>query len=354
MITFALRVAARGAELETRRAFLRADEAGQPPYRRDSPSSRVFLLKMQISNREPTALRTATIIGVPLELGASRRGARLGPHVMRSAGLVEQIEKLGYRVVDRGDVSIDPLPGDESGGPGHPKYVAAIRQVCSVLADAVEKALREESFALILGGDHSLAVGALAGVARVKGPQGIIWIDAHADLNTPDTSPTGNLHGMSMAAALGEMPDIFPAPAFPSPAVDVNRSVFVGLRELDPAERDRIVERGITCFTMTDIDRWGMARAIERAIEVAGPAPQSVHISFDIDSLDPALAPGTGTPVPGGITYREAHLAMELIAQSGIAHSMELVEVNPLLDQNNMTARLGIELICSALGKSIL
>jgi arginase len=309
---------------------------------------------MQITNRHASAMKTASIIGVPLELGASRRGARLGPQVMRTAGLAHQIQQLGYRVIDQGDIAIDLQPDEETGGPGHPKYVSAIRNVCLAIADAVEDALRQDSFPVILGGDHSMAIGVLAGVARVKGPQGIIWIDAHADLNTPDTSPSGNLHGMSMAAALGEMADIFPPPAFPTPAIDTNRSVFIGLRELDPAERQRIHDRGIPCFTMTDIDRWGMARAVERAIEVAGPTPLSVHVSFDIDSLDPALAPGTGTPVPGGITYREAHLAMELIAQSGIAHSLELAEVNPLLDEHNMTAKLATELICSALGKSIL
>ena len=309
---------------------------------------------MHTTKQHPAATKTASIIGVPLELGASRRGARLGPQVMRTAGIAHQIQQLGYRVVDQGDITVNLEDDEESGGPGHPKHVAAIRDICLAIAGAVEAALRQDSFPVVLGGDHSMAIGVLAGVARVKGPQGIIWIDAHADLNTPDTSPTGNLHGMSMAAALGEMRDLFPPPAFPSPAIDANRSVFIGLRELDPAERQRIHDRGIACFTMTDIDRFGMAHAVERAIEVAGPASASVHVSFDIDSLDPALAPGTGTPVPGGITYREAHLAMELIAQSGIAHSLELAEVNPLLDDHNMTAKLATELICSALGKSIL
>lgn len=300
------------------------------------------------------AVRTATIIGVPLELGASRRGARLGPQVLRTAGLAHQLQALGLTVRDLGDVAVEANAEDSEGGPGHPKNVVAIRDVCKRIADAVEQALRQDTFPIILGGDHSLAIGAIAGVARAKGPQGVIWIDAHADLNTPDTSPSGNLHGMSMAAALGEMSDLFPPPAFPTPAADAKRCVFIALREADPAEKRSIHALGLACFTMTDIDRLGMAKTIERAIEIAGNGPQSVHMSFDIDALDPMLAPGTGTPVPGGITYREAHLAMELIAQSGIANSLELVEVNPILDEHNSTARLANELICSALGKSIL
>src|SRR5579872_1053963 len=300
------------------------------------------------------ATQTVSLIGVPLELGASRRGARLGPQVLRTAGLAHEVQKLGFQVLDRGDIGVELQSNDEVGGPGHPKHVSAIRAVCLAIADAVEDALRRDTFPVVLGGDHSMAIGVLAGVARVKGPQGIIWIDAHADLNTPETSPSGNLHGMSMAAALGEISDLFQPPAFPTPAVDVNRSVFIGLRELDPAERRSLLDKGMTCFTMSDIDRFGIAHAMERAIEVAGPGKASAHVSFDIDALDPSLAPGTGTPVPGGITYREAHFAMELIAQSGIAHSLELTEVNPLLDEHNMTAKLATELICSALGKRIL
>jgi arginase len=267
---------------------------------------------------------------------------------------VQQLEKLGYAVSDIGDIPIPAAPQSPDGGPGKPKNVAAIREVSLAIADAVERALRSGAYPLIIGGDHSMAVGAIAGVARVKGPQGVIWIDAHPDLNTPVTSPTGNVHGMSMAAALGEMTDLFPAPEFPTPAADVKRLVFIALRDVDVGERRMIREHGIHCFTMSDIDRLGIAEVVERSIEIAGQGPASVHVSFDIDSLDPALAPGTGTPVPGGITYREAHLTMELIARSGIANSLELSEVNPLLDEHNMTAKLAVELICSALGKSIL
>jgi arginase len=284
---------------------------------------------------EPGRGRTATIIGVPLELGASRRGARLGPHVIRTAGLAQQLENLGYAVSDIGDIPVPTAPENPDGGPGKPKNVQAIREVSRTIAAAVERALRDGTYPVIIGGDHSMAVGAIAGVARVQGPRGVIWIDAHPDLNTTATSSTGNVHGMSMAAALGELGDLFPAADFPTPAADAKRLVFIALRDVDPAERQMIREHDIHCFTMSDIDRFGMAEVVARAIEIAGQGPGSVHVSFDIDSLDPALAPGTGTPVPGGITY-------------------ELSEVNPLLDEHNMTARLAVELICSALGKSIL
>jgi len=298
--------------------------------------------------------RSATIIGVPLELGASRPGARLGPHVLRTAGIRAQLETLGYAVDDAGDIEVPSATAAASGGPGHPKNVAPIVAVNRALADAVERAMRKDSFPVVIGGDHSMAVGAIAGIARVKGPQGVIWIDAHPDLNTPSKSLTGNLHGMSMAAALGLMSDVFTAPDFPTPSALSDRLVFIALRDVDQAEREVIDARAICCFTMTDIDRLGMAAVVEQAVARAGRGAGSVHVSFDIDSLDPALAPGTGTPVPGGITYREAHLAMEMLSQSGVVNSLELAEVNPLLDDHDMTARLAIELICSALGKRIL
>jgi arginase len=304
--------------------------------------------------RPADVTRLIDIIGVPFDLGASRRGSRSGPEALRSAGLKTALEALGHTVRDFGDVSVVPAGAEESGGPGHPRYVVQVSAMCRFVADAVELSLASGAFPLIVGGDHSLAIGALAGAARAKGAGGVIWLDAHADMNTPATSPTGNIHGMSMAAALGEMADLFPPPGFPTPAVHPNRCVFVGLRDLDPGERSALREKGMSCFTMTDIDRTGMPKVIERAIEIAGRGPGSVHVSLDIDVLDPATAPGTGTPVAGGITYREAHVAMEIIAESGIAHSMEVVEVNPALDDGIATAGIAVELICSALGKSIL
>jgi arginase len=294
------------------------------------------------------------LIGVPIDIGAGRRGVRLGPNALRAAGVVEQLRQLDYTVRDRGDVAVPAADERDLGGPGRPRYVAAVRQACLNTAAAVEESLRGGSFPVVMGGDHSLATGALAGCARVVGAQGLIWIDAHADLNSPDSTPTGNLHGMSLASALGDAPALFPNPDFHTPAVDPTRTVFIGLRDLDAHERSVIRERGMTAFTMTDIDRFGMAHVLDRAIETAGRGAASAHISVDIDSVDPAMAPGTGTPVPGGLTYREAHLAMEMLAESGIAHSMELTEVNPTLDEHNMTARFAVGLICSLLGKRIL
>ena len=297
--------------------------------------------------------RLVEIIGVPIDVGASKRGARLGPAAIRAAGLRARIEALGYTVRDVGDVWQQP-DGTVDGDGANPHFLALIKSASAALADAVERSLRSGALPIVLGGDHSLAIGTLAGSARVKGPQGLIWVDAHGDLNTPKTSPTGNLHGMSAAAALGDMRDLFEAKTFPTPAIEAARTVFIGLRDLDPGEKRSIRERGMTTFTMSDIDRMGMAKVMERAIEIAARGPDSMHVSVDIDALDPSAAPGTGTPVAGGLTYREAHLAMEIVAESGTAHSFEFVEVNPTLDDGVTTARVATELICSALGKSIL
>jgi len=294
------------------------------------------------------------IIGVPIDLGAGQRGVRLGPQALRAAGLRDGLEALGYAVSDRGDVEV--LSAEEAGpaDEDRPHNIVAIRQACGLTASLVESSMRAGAFPLVIGGDHSLAIGVLAGIARAKGAPGVIWIDAHADINTPQTSPSGNVHGMPMAVALGESTDVFPPADFGSVTVDAERCVFVGLRDVDSGERRILKERGLTCFTMSDIDRLGMASVIRSAIEIAGGGPASVHLSLDIDSLDPRTAPGTGTPVPGGLTYREAHLAMELLSESGIVHSLEMVEVNPLLDPCGTTARVAVELICSAMGKTIL
>lgn len=303
----------------------------------------------------PDLTRIVEIIGVPVDAGASRRGSRSAPQAIRAAGLVSRIESLGYRVRDAGDVASQP-PEElaPSGVAAEPHSLGLLRSVSASLAQAVERSLRSGALPIVIGGDHSLAVGALAGAARANGPQGLIWIDAHADANTPSTSPTGNLHGMPVAAALGDMRELLDPAVFPAPSIEAARTVFVGLRDLDPGERRAIRERGMTAFTMSDIDRIGMAKAMERAIDIAARGPASLHLSFDIDAIDPSAAPGTGTPVPGGLTYREAHLAMEIVAESGAAHSFELVEVNPMLDDGVTTVRVAIELICSALGKSIL
>ncbi len=302
--------------------------------------------------------RPVDLIGVPLEYGAGRAGVRLGPEAIRLADLKGRIEALGYSVRDAGDVSVALLDEtserSEKASGVNAHHISAIRDTCAGLADAVARSLAARAFPVIIGGDHALAIGALAGAARALGPQGVIWIDAHADLNTPATSPSGNVHGMPMAVALGDLPELFPPPAFPGRCIDPARCVFVALRDLDPGEKRAIRERGMSAFTMSDIDRMGLAKVMERAVEIAARGPETVHVSVDIDALDPAHAPGTGTPVPGGLTYREAHLAMEIVAESGAAHSLEVVEVNPTLDDGVTTARVAMELICSALGKSIL
>jgi len=294
------------------------------------------------------------IIGVPIDYGAGRHGVRLGPDAVREAGLAENLEKLGLRVYDCGNVAVPESTNGAPGGPNKPRHLAAVRTANAHVADAVERSARAGRFPLVIGGDHSLAIGALAGLARARGPQGVIWIDAHADMNTPATSPTGNIHGMSVAVALGDAPELFPPAEFPAPSVDAKRCVFIGLRDLDPGERQALRSRGFTCFTMSDIDRHGMAWVVEQALSIACRGPNSVHISLDVDSLDPSLAPGTGTPVAGGLTYREAHLAMEMMSESGCIGSLEVAEVNPVLDEHNRTAHIAVELICSALGKSIL
>jgi len=304
--------------------------------------------------RNVDGLPTVDIIGVPIELGAGRRGAQLGPDVVRASGLQRHIEELKYTVRDNGNVEVPDATPDAPGGPGRPRHLELIRRTCEATADAVAGSMRAGGFPVVVGGDHSIAIGVLAGIARVNGPAGVIWIDAHADLNTPETSPTGNVHGMPMAAALGYLTQYFSPPTFPAPAADAPRCVFVGLRDLDPAER-RVLRSGqFAVFTMSDIDRLGISKVMERAIQIASTGPASVHVSVDIDSLDPLTAPGTGTPVPGGLTYREAHLAMEMVYESGVAHSLEVAEVNPILDEGTATARVAMELICSALGKSIL
>ena len=305
-------------------------------------------------SRPPDVTRRVELIGVPIEYGAGRRGVRLGPEALRTADLQARIEALGYAVRDVGDVMVGAAASEETGGRNKPRHVELIRAACAATADVVEQTLRAGGFPVVLGGDHSLAIGVLAGVARVKGPQGVIWLDAHADVNTPASSPSGNVHGMPMAAALGEMRDLFDPKLFPAPSVDAGRCVFIGLRDVDPGEKRAIRERGMTSFTMSDIDRVGMAKVMERATEIAGRGSGSVHVSLDIDALDPITAPGTGTPVAGGLTYREAHLAMEIVAETGVAHSLEVVEVNPTLDDGVATARVAMELILSALGKSIL
>lgn len=296
--------------------------------------------------------RHVSVIGAPLDLGQSRRGVDMGPSAIRYAGLFDRLRDLGYDVLDRGNVAA-PEPEALEVRDVHARYLPEIAAACSSLAALVAETVASGSLPLVLGGDHAIAIGTLAGLATAAGePGGVLWIDAHGDLNTPDTSPSGNVHGMPLAAALGRAPEWFAHDGLVLPAVDAARVVLVGVRSLDEAEQTYLRDADVRVFTMSDIDRIGIERAVREALDrVAGPG--FVHVSLDLDALDPEVAPGVGTPVRGGLTYREAHLACELIAESGIAGSLELVEVNPILDRENTTALTAVELVASALGKTI-
>ncbi|HUG56153.1 MAG TPA: arginase [Candidatus Limnocylindrales bacterium] len=288
------------------------------------------------------------VVGVPMDLGGDRRGVDMGPSAIRSAGLVAALQRLGHRVRDRGDITV---AARAERGADRAHNVREIVRVAEELAGVVADIERAGAFPLVLGGDHSLAMGTLAGIARAGRRTGVIWIDAHGDINTPETTPSGNVHGMPFAVALGLAGDPFPASLRGS--VDGAAGVLLGIRDIDPGERDNIKRAGITAITMADIDRVGMGAAMEKAIAAARRG-DGVHLSLDMDALDPNEAPGVGTPVRGGLTYREAQLAMEMLAASGALRSMEVAEVNPVLDRQSRTAELAVELIASALGKTIL
>ena len=294
--------------------------------------------------------KPVAVIGAGLDLGAGRRGVDMGPSAIRYAGLQERLERLGRECVDRGDVDANVAEATEIGDP-HARYLRPIMQSCGEVAARVAQAVDEGYLPLVLGGDHSVAMGTLGGMARVRGAGGVLWLDAHADMNRPGTSPSGNVHGMPLAEALGAAGEDFGARTWPSPSV--LRAAIVGARSVDDGERGLIAELGVLVFTMSDIDRHGIERAMREALEfLAGAA--FVHVSVDLDAVDPMFAPGVGTPVRGGLSYREAHLALELMAESGLLDSLELVEVNPILDEANETALLAVELAASALGARIL
>jgi arginase len=301
--------------------------------------------------------RQVTLIGVPLDLGAGRRGVDMGPSAFRVAGIDQKIRSLGYEVVDAGDLPVKIAETQVPGDP-HLKYLKEIKEVCEDLRDRVEAAVAKGSLPVVLGGDHSIAMGTLAGLSRHyharKEKIGLIWFDAHADANTAETSPSGNIHGMPLAVALGlGAPSLVNLAGF-SPMVDGSRAALVGIRDVDPAERPNVRASGIGAFTMRDIDERGMRAVMDEAIKRATSGTAGIHVSFDLDGMDPDYAPGVGTPAPGGLSYREAHLAMEMLADTGKVLSAELVEVNPILDNRNATAILGVELLASLLGKKIL
>jgi arginase len=298
------------------------------------------------------ATRKVTIIGAALDLGQGRRGVDMGPSAMRAAGLEERLRSLGYEVRDCGNVA-SPEPEVAAVQDERARFLPEIKETCERVAGLVAEARRAGEIPLVLGGDHSIALGTLGGLASANGAGGVLWIDAHSDVNTPETSPSGNVHGMPLAAALGLGGPLFESDAWPLPAVDRRRVALIGTRELDDGERRLLREADVRVFTMTELDRIGIERAVREALDrVSGPG--FVHVSLDMDALDPDVAPGVGTPVRGGLTYREAHLALELVAESGLAGSLEVVEVNPILDRQNTTALTAVELVASALGKKIL
>ena len=292
------------------------------------------------------------MIGAALDLGQDRRGVDMGPSAIRYAGLDARLDELGHEYVDCGNVET-AVAEATTAGDEQARFLPQIKDTSQRIATLVARAAREDSVPVVLGGDHSVALGTLAGLAEVHGPGGTIWIDAHGDLNSPDTSPSGNVHGMVLAAALGLAGDRFRGDGWGLPAVAPGRVALVGVRSLDDGERDVLRELDAKVFTMSDVDRLGIERAIRESLtHVAGPG--FVHVSLDMDAMDPEVAPGVGTPVRGGLSYREAHLAMELIAESGLASSLDVVEVNPILDRENETAQLAVELVASALGARIL
>jgi arginase len=302
--------------------------------------------------------KKVTFIGVPLDLGAGRRGVDMGPSAFRVADIHARVRSLGYEVADRGDIDVFI---QETHDPGDPrmKYLREIRQTCEGVRDEVDAALGEGSMPVVLGGDHSIAMGTIAGCSRHFRQKderiGLIWFDAHGDMNTPETSPSGNIHGMPLAVALGiGEASLVGLAGDAGPMVEGSRAAVVGLRDVDPAEKENIRESGIGAFTMRDIDERGMRAVMEEAIKRATSGTAGLHVSFDLDGIDPDYAPGVGTAAPGGLSYREAHLAMEMLYDTGKVLSAEFVEVNPILDHRNTTAKLGVELLASLLGKKIL
>jgi len=300
---------------------------------------------------------TVAVIGAPLDLGAGRRGVDMGPSAVRVASLGSRLAELGYRVEDLGNVAVEQQESSPV-GPANARYLPQIARVCARLARIVGRVCAQKKFPVVLGGDHSVAVGTVSGVShyfrKKKQRIGLIWIDAHPDINTPETSPSGNVHGMPLACCVGIGPPELSNLYGYAPKVEPRNVVLVGVRNVDSLERGHITRTGVTAFTMRDIDERGMRAVMEQALRIASEGTHGFHVSLDLDSVDPREAPGVGTPVAGGITYREAHLALEMVCDSGRMVSLEAVEVNPVIDVQNRTAILAVELILSALGKKIL
>ena len=302
-------------------------------------------------------MKAVHIIGVPLDLGGNRRGTDMGPSAFRIAGIADQLSKLGLQVTDKGDIDA-PIPEKKGPGDPHKRYVKEIARVCQRVYQASLASFEEGAMPIVLGGDHSLGAGSVAAAAahlrKSHQPLGLIWVDAHADMNNPASSESGNVHGMPLAALLGSEPAELAQFPKGDPAILPEHTVLVGIRNLDEVEKSIVRGSTVHVFTMKEIDRLGIAEVMARAIAIASKGTGGFHVSYDLDACDPSVAPGVGTPVKGGLSYREAHVVMESVFESGKLTSFDLVEVNPTLDIRNTTAELGTELALSALGKSIL
>ncbi|HET7240569.1 MAG TPA: arginase [Gemmatimonadales bacterium] len=297
------------------------------------------------------------VLGVPMDLGSGRRGVDMGPSAIRIGGLEERLRELGHQVVDEGDLAIKNME-ELKVGDVHARYLAEIARAARLAAGRVERIMTKGHFPLVLGGDHSISVGTVSGIAAYcrarRKKLGLLWIDAHGDINTPDTSPSGNIHGMPVASLLGEGPDELTGIGSDQPKVNARNVALVGIRSLDEGEKVRLKRHGVQVHTMSDVDRSGIHRIMKKALARVTDGTDYVHVSFDLDAVDPTVAPGVGTPVKGGLDYREAHLIMELLHDSGVMTSLELVEVNPILDDRNASGLFAVELVQSAFGKKIL
>lgn len=303
----------------------------------------------------PAGVRKVSVVGVPMDLGASKLGASGGPDAIRRAELVPALERLSLDVEDRGDVDVPDRPAKP--GSAKLRFKAPILKACQDLCDEVYAVHKAGRVPVVLGGDHALAMGSVAGTAKYYAQKkqniGLIWVDAHGDINTPATSPSGNIHGMPVAHLLGLGDKDLSGIGYRGPKVKARNVVLVGIRDLDANEKKNLRESGVTVFTMKEVDRYGMAWVAQKAIEQASDHTAGIHVSFDVDAADPSVAGGTGTPMRGGLTYRESHLLMEMVADSETLCALDMVEVNPLEDVHNQTAALASELVQSALGKRI-
>ncbi len=304
-----------------------------------------------------TNSKTVNLIGFPMDLGADRRGVDMGPSALRIAGLPERLQNLGYKIIDDGDIIIQIKEKQKVENPKL-KYLDEILKTSKILAKKVEKSLSQNHFPLCIGGDHSMAIGTIAGISsyciKNKLKLGVIWIDAHADMNTDKTSPSGNIHGMPLAANLGLGNEKLVNFYGVTPKLKPENTALIGVRSIDEFEKKNIKQMNLSVYTMSDVDKLGIHRIIARVLKQFQEKVDHIHVSFDLDSVDPALAPGVGTPVPGGLNFRESHLLMESIAECGCMSSLEVTEVNPILDDKNKSAQFAAELIASSMGQRIL